>query len=214
MTTHTIEQRSDDWFRLRAGKATASRIADVIAKTRSGYSTSRANYASELVVERLTGKPVERFQSKAMQFGTETEPEARACYALTHGYEIEEVGFVEHPTIAMAGCSPDGLIVGTQGLVELKVPNPNTHIQTLLNNTMDGRYLTQVQFQMAVTGRKWCDLVSYCPDLPGDMQMWVQRVERDEAVIRELEAEVATFLAEVADTVARLQNRYGLKEAA
>lgn len=213
MTTHDIEQRSEDWLLIRAGRCTGSRVADVMAKTKSGYSTSRTNYAAELVVERLTGKPVERFQSKAMAFGTEMEPEARACYGLLHGVEVQEVGFVEHPTIQMFGCSPDGL-VGADGMVEFKVPNPATHLQTLLNDTMDGRYTTQVQAQMSCTGRQYCDLVSYCPDLPGDMALWVRRIPRDEAVIRELEADVSKFLDEVSTTVSKLTEKYALKEAA
>lgn len=213
MTTHDMEQRSEDWRQIRLGRCTASRVADVIAKTKSGYSTSRGNYASELVIERITGKPVERFQSKAMLFGTETEPEARACYALLSGCDVVEVGFVEHPTIAMAGCSPDGLI-GDEGMLEIKVPNPATHIATLLSDSMDGRYVTQVQFQMATTGRQWCDLVSYCPDLPAEMQMWMRRIHRDESVIRELESEVSKFLDEVSATVSRLLEKYGRREAA
>jgi putative phage-type endonuclease len=213
VVSEETKQRTDEWHAARLGCCTGSRVHEVIAKTRSGYSSSRANYASELVCERLTGRPIERYRSRAMEVGTELEPEARSLYSLLNDVEVTEIGFVRHPHIDKAGCSPDGLI-GENGLIEIKCPLASTHLQTLLSDSMDGRYLTQVQFQMATTGRQWCDLVSYCPDLPADMQMWTRRIPRDDSVIRDLEAEVSKFLAEVSTTVSKLLEKYGRREAA
>lgn len=205
-------QRTDEWFAARLGKATASRIADIVARTKSGYSASRANYSAQLVAERLTGTVAESFSSAAMAWGTEKEPEARAAYEWETDATVTEVSFIDHPRIAMTGASPDGL-VGDDGLVEIKCPNVATHIETLLGGTVPAKYVTQMQWQMACTGRRWCDFVSYDPRLPDEMRLFVQRVERDDARISELEKEVETFLAEVDDTVRRLRERY-MQEAA
>lgn len=207
-----IIQGTPEWHAVRCGKATASRIADIVARTKSGYSASRANYAAQLVAERLTGVVGESFSNAAMQWGTEKEPEARAAYEWETDATVLEVGFIDHPRIAMAGASPDGL-VGDDGLVEIKCPNVATHIETLLGGTVPAKYVTQMQWQMACTGRRWCDFVSYDPRLPDEMRLFVQRVERDDARISELEKEVETFLAEVDDTVRRLRERY-MREAA
>lgn len=207
-----IVQGSPEWFAERCGKATASRIADIVARTKSGYSASRANYAAQLVAERLTGTVAESYTNAAMQWGTEKEPEARAAYEWETDATVVEVGFVAHPTIAMSGASPDGL-VGDDGLVEIKAPNTATHIETLLGGTVPAKYVTQMQWQMACTGRRWCDFVSYDPRLPDEMRLFVQRVERDDARIAELEEEVSAFLAEVDETVRRLRERY-MQEAA
>ena len=145
-----IEQRSDAWFEARIGKVTASRVADVIAKTKTGFSTSRDNYMAQLVCERLTGQKADGFTNSAMQWGTETEPLARAAYESLKDVLVDEVGFVPHPSIIMAGASPDGL-VGDDGLLEIKCPNTATHIETLLSQTVPGKYNTQMQFQMACT---------------------------------------------------------------
>lgn len=205
-------QRTPEWFAARTGKVTASRVADVIAKTKSGYSTSRANYVAELVVERLTGTPAESFTNGAMKWGTEQEPHARNLYAFHADVDVAEVGFVPHPTIAESGASPDGL-VGDDGLVEIKAPNSATHIDTLLGQRVPEKYVTQMQWQMACTGRAYCDFVSFDPRLPPSMRLFVKRVERDDACIATLEAEVSTFLAEVSAKVASLTALFE-KEAA
>lgn len=147
-----IIQGSPDWFAVRLGKVTASRVADVIAKTKTGPSASRANYMAELIAERLTGTTGERFQNAAMQWGSDQEDAARQSYAFEHDRDVETVGFVPHPTIAMTGASPDGL-VGLDGLVEIKCPNTATHIETLIGGTIPGKYQTQMLWQMACTGR-------------------------------------------------------------
>lgn len=199
-----IIQRSPEWFQARLGKATASRIADVVAKTKSGYSTSRANYAAQLVCERLTGLQGESYVNAAMQWGTDKEPEALALYEFQHDALLSAVGFVDHPRIGMSGASPDGL-VGEDGLVEVKCPITATHIDTLLGQAVPAKYHTQIQWQLSCTDRQWCDFVSYDPRLPSDMRLFVQRIQRDGALIAELEREVQTFLAEVDETIARLQ---------
>lgn len=208
-----IIQGSDAWKALRLGKVTASRVADVVAKTKSGYSTSRANYAAQLIAERLTGTVAEAFTNAAMQHGTETEPEARAAYEFYQGVTVEEVAFVPHPKIDQAGCSPDGL-VGGDGLVEIKCPNTATHLETLLGQAVPGKYETQMQFQMACTGRAYCDFVSYDPRMPENMRLFIKRVPRDDARIKELESEIASFLLELAVKLSQLNSLYGEKEAA
>jgi putative phage-type endonuclease len=198
-----IEQRTDEWFAARIGKVTASRVADVIAKTKTGYSATRDNYMAQLVCERLTGQKGETFTNAAMQHGTETEPLARLSYEVAQNVLVDEVGFVPHPSIEMAGASPDGL-VNDDGLIEIKCPNTATHIETLLSQTVPGKYNTQMQFQMACTGRKWCDFVSFDNRLPHELQLFVKRVPRDDEFIKQIEAEIVQFLAELDDKITKL----------
>ena len=198
-----MDQGTDEWFAIRIGKVTASRVADIIAKTKSGYSASRDNYMAQLICERLTNQKGESFTNAAMQHGTETEPLARAAYEAFTDVLVDEVGFVPHPSIQMAGASPDGL-VGDDGLIEIKCPNTATHIETLLSQTVPGKYFTQMQFQLACTGREWCDFVSFDNRLPPELQMFVKRVPRDEVYIRLIEAEIVQFLAELDDKINKL----------
>lgn len=203
-----MEQQSAEWFAARIGRVTASRVADVIARTKSGYSASRANYLAELVAERLSGTRAEGFTNSAMQWGTDQEPEARLAYEFRTDEEVEEVGFVQHPVIAMSGASPDGL-VSDDGLIEIKCPNTATHIETLLTGIIPGKYETQMLWQMACTGRDWCDFASFDPRLPEAMRLYVKRFYRDNERIAELEDEVRTFLFELDTTVSRLLKAYG-----
>ncbi len=203
-----MEQRTEEWYQARLGKVTASKVADVLAKTKTGVSASRANYLSDLVVERLTGKQAEFYTNDAMQWGTDTEPQARMAYEAFKNEFVVEEGFIDHPSISNFGCSPDGL-VGDSGLVEIKCPNSKTHIDTLLSGKAPSKYIPQMQTQMAVTGRKWCDFVSFDPRLPEDLQLFVVRVERDDEYIANLEKEVSAFLQEVDETVTKLK---GLKD--
>jgi len=202
-----IVQGSPEWFAMRCGKVTASRVADVLAKTKTGWGAGRANYAAELIAERLTQTTAPSFTNAAMQWGTDQEPVARQVYAAGHSLDVSEIGFVDHPEINMSGASPDGL-VGVWGLVEIKCPNTATHLDTLLSETVPGKYITQMQWQMACTGREWCDFVSFDPRLPESMALFVKRVHRDVSHILELETEVAAFIAEIDDKVARLTERY------
>lgn len=190
-----IVQGSPEWFALRCGKVTASRIADLTATTKSGYSASRANYMAQLVSERLTGTPAEHYTNAAMQWGTEQEPAARDLYEFVTGQTVTEVGFVQHPTIAASGASPDGLV--GEGLVEIKCPLTASHIDTLLGGGIEGKYVKQMQWQLACTGRRWCDFVSFDPRLPGKLAMFVKRIERDQKMISEFEVDVVLFLAEL-----------------
>jgi putative phage-type endonuclease len=200
-----IEQRTEEWFAARLGKVTASRVADVIAKTKSGYSTSRDNYMAQLVCERLTGQKGESFTNAAMTHGTETEPLARSAYEALNGLLVEEVGFVQHPKIEQAGASPDGL-VGLFGMLEIKCPNTATHIDTLLTQTVPGKHIIQMQWQMRCCERQWCDYVSFDPRLPQDLQLFVKRVEFDAAYVATLEEEVNLFLKELDTKVNKLNN--------
>lgn len=208
-----IEQGTDEWLLQRCGKVTASRIAELTARTKSGWGASRANYMAELIAERLTGKPTEKYVNAAMEHGTRTEPEARNVYGFMYGLDVQQVGFIEHPRIAMSGASPDGLL-GDFGLIEIKAPQIAKHLDTLLNETVDDRYVKQVSWQLAVTGRAFCDFVSYCPSLPVEMRMWVHRIERDDKLITELEEQVQEFLHELDAKVQALREKYEAKELA
>lgn len=202
-----MEQRTDEWFAARLGKVTASRIADVMAKTKTGPSASRTNYMAELIVERLTGKAGDSYQNAAMIWGTNTEPLARAAYEAHRGVLVEETGFVPHPSGAMTGASPDGL-VGDDGLVEIKCPNTATHIDTLMSDDAPPKYFAQMQWQMACTGRAWCDFVSFDPRMPEEMQLFVVRVERDDTWIIMAEEAVQAFLSELDEMVSKLKEKY------
>jgi putative phage-type endonuclease len=198
-----MEQRTEEWFAARCGKVTASRVADIIAKTKTGYSASRENYLAQLVCERMTGKPAESYSNAAMQWGTEQEPFARAAYEAAKDVLVEEVGFVSHPNISEAGASPDGL-VGLFGAVELKAPNTATHIQTLLDQKVPEKYNVQMQWQMTCTGRQWCDFVSFDPRMAEGLQLFIKRVEYDPIYVAQLEKEVINFLFDVEHKIMQL----------
>ena len=208
-----MEQRTDEWFKSRLGKVTASRVTDVMARTKAGWGAGRANYMAQLISERLTGEQQSSFSNAAMQWGTDTEPQARAAYTLITGRTVEEVGFVDHPAIEMSGASPDGL-VGDSGLVEIKCPNTATHLETLITGAVPTKYRKQMLWQMACTGRAWCDFASFDPRVPFEMQLFVQRVELDPADLAETEAAVREFLAETAAKITELETKYQNKEIA
>lgn len=200
-------QGSDEWLAVRIGRITASRMADLSAKTKSGWGASRANYAAELLCERLTGCAAQRFTNAAMVHGVEQEPFARQAYAERHGVDVYEVGFIAHPEIERAGASPDGY-VGDGGLVEFKCPNTATHIDTLLRGVVPDRYVLQMQFQMACAGRDWCDFVSFDPRCPEHLRLFVKRVPRDGSLILTLEHETAAFDAEIEAQIVALSEQY------
>lgn len=198
-----IEQGSQEWLALRAGKVTASRVSDVMsAITTAGYK----NYLADLVVERLTGNKTESFTNAAMQWGVEQEPIARAEYEVKTGRFVDQIAFCEHKTIDMFGCSPDGL-VGDDGLIEIKCPNTATHIDYVMADKVPTKYIPQIQCQLAVTGRKWCDFVSFDPRLPDGLQILIVRLERDDEYIEKLEARVVKFLDEVNSAVNGLKEK-------
>ena len=188
-----MQQGTDEWFAARLGKVTASRAADVMTKKGSA---ARANLSAQLVLERLTNTKGESFSSAAMQWGVDQEPFARAAYEAHSGVWVDTVGFVQHPTIERAGASPDGL-VGLDGLVEIKCPNTAAMIDTLLTGKVPSNYFTQMQMQMACTGRAWCDYAVFDSRMPVKAQLFVKRVQRDQKYIDDLEKEIIAFLAEV-----------------
>lgn len=208
-----MEQRSSEWHQARLGKLTASRIADATARTKSGYGASRANLMADLVCERLTGVPADRYINGAMQHGIDTEPEARAAYEFELGVTVQEVGFIDHPSIDMAGASPDGF-VNRDGLLEIKCPQSAQHIETLLTKQIPEKYVKQMQWQMACTGRVWCDYCTHDPKMPPELQTWVLRVLRDEKMIAELEKEARLFLAELDEKVNALRSIGRMEKAA
>jgi putative phage-type endonuclease len=198
-----IIQGSPEWFSQRCGKVTASRIVDVMATVKSGESASRANYRAQLVVERLTGNVGASFTSAAMQHGIDTEPLARMAYECETLNTVTECAMIVHPWILMSGASPDGL-VDADGLVEIKCPNSATRIETLLSGKAPSKYIPQMQWQMACTGRKWCDFVSFDPRMPEDLQILIVRVTRNDDLIDKYEDEVIKFLSEVDAAVASI----------
>lgn len=203
-----IEQGTPEWFAQRCGKVTASRIADLMAKTRSGWGASRKNYQAQLVAERITGTVAESFSNAAMQWGTQTEPEAREAYEAHNLADVELAPFVPHPTIPNAGASPDGFVDMGDGrnLIEIKCPNTATHIETLLSGKIADKYIKQMQWQMACTGAQWCDFVSYDPRVGADLSLWIKRVDRDQALIDEIEQAVIDFNNEIEQQVSALEN--------
>lgn len=190
-----MQQGSEEWFAARCGKATASQFRAILATIKSGEAAERRNYRAALIVERLTGKADIGFTSEAMRWGTEQEPFARIAYMAKTGAVVEEAGFILHPEIN-AGASPDGLI-GEDGGLEIKCPSKATHLSTLQSGVMPTEHTPQVQGAMWITGRKWWDFVSYHPEFPDHLQLFVKRVQRDDDYIRDLEAKVRAFLAEV-----------------
>jgi putative phage-type endonuclease len=204
-----LEQRSEEWFDARKGKVTASRIGDILKTLRNGaWAASRRNYSAQLVTERLTGKSHERFYTNEyMDWGKDQEPAAKEAYAKATGYEIKDVGFVDHPVLGDAGASPDGL-VGDEGLIEIKCLIPANHLELLLTEEIPERYWLQMMWQMACTGRQWCDFVSFDPSQKENMQLFIKRVHRDNKVINKLENDIKEFLDEVHVTVERLQAKY------
>ena len=185
-------QGSDEWFQARLGKVTASRIADVLAKTKTGWGASRYSYMGELIAERLTGRPNESFTTAAMQWGKDNEDRARQAYVFRYDRQVEETGFVEHPRLeGLAGASPDGLV--EDGLIEIKCPSTITQLDTISSGNVPTRYQLQMQWQMECTGRKWCDFISFDPRLPENLQLFVKRVNIGEL----LEPEIRKFCDEM-----------------
>lgn len=188
----------------RLGNLTASRLADATARTKTGWGASRANLMANLVVERLTGVPMEGYQNAAMLWGIEKEPEARAAYEWAFDVEVVPTGYVPHPTIAHSGATPDGA-VGDKGLIEIKCPQSATHIETLLTKQIDGRYIKQMTWQLACTGREWVDFSTYDPRFPIPLRLWTFRVMRDDDAIEAMEKDVREFLAELDEKVEALR---------
>ena len=195
-------QGTPEWLAARAGRVTASMISAVLMKPETaGF----RDYQAQLVAEILTGKPQgSDYTNVHMQFGTETEPLARSAYEAETGFSVDEVGLCIHPTIERAGASPDGL-VGNSGEVEIKCPKVSTHLAYLLAGVVPSGYKNQMMWQMACTGRDWCDFVSFRPDLPEHLQLFIVRFKRDPARILELETAVVAFLDTVDKMLSQLK---------
>lgn len=203
-----IAQGSEEWHQLRCGKITASRVGKLMARTKSGWSTSRANEITAVALERLTGAREDGYTNAAMQRGTELEPEARSAYEAYRGVLVEEVGFIVHPEYPWLGCSPDGVI--DDGLLEIKCHDAMA--KSLESIRTDGKstateYRMQLLAQMAVTGAKWVDVAVYDPRFPAPLRLVVHRVERDETAIEELIASLAEAEAEITAIVDELTKR-------
>ncbi|MCU1305129.1 MAG: phage-related exonuclease [Candidatus Sulfotelmatobacter sp.] len=198
-------QRSTEWYAARCGKVTASRVCDVLARTKTGEGAPRKNYRAELVAETMTGKPADqRYKGKELEWRSETEQFARAAYELICDATVDTVGFVVHDSVERFGASPDGLI-GLDGLLEVKVPATATHISYILGSIVPEEYQPQMLAQMACTGRQFCDFVSFDPRLPKEHQLFVRRFERDEKKIACMEQQVRFFLAEVDEIIRNLR---------
>ena len=206
---NNLEQRTDDWFAIRLGKATASNVHKVLAKTKTGYGADRANYMTQLVLERVTGTKADGYTNAEMQWGIHQEPFARAAYEAHKGVLVDEVGFLQHPTIEMSGASPDGL-VGNDGMVEIKCPSSKTALECWLSDDpVEAKYYAQMQWQMACANREWCDYVVFDPRMPAKAQLFIYRVSRDRDWLINTEKEVKKFLAEVDAKVAALRKIIG-----
>ena len=197
-----ILQGSKEWHELRLGKITASRITDVLA---SPDSITRNKYKNELIRQRMTGVIVESYSNIHMERGIALEPLARASYEVLYKTMVNQVAFVGHPTIEMAGASPDGL-VGDKGLIEIKCPTPDNHIENLINDVAPKKYYGQMQWQMACLKKDWCDFISFDPDTHEHLKLFVKRVLRDDIWIKKAEQAVIAFDKEVEAGVLKLIN--------
>jgi len=196
MAEHKMDQGTDEWRAFRLGKASASKVGDIMARTKSGPSTSRNNYLMQLLCERLTGKPSDFFITEPMARGTELEPLARSAYEVDQGVTVLETGCFSHPDIPGFIASPDGL-VGHEGMIECKCPNTAQHVGFMRTGEIDSKYQWQMLAQMACSERHWVDYVSYDTRLPDPLQYKRQRFPRDETRIQEMLHEVKKFLAEL-----------------
>lgn len=194
MIIHTMPQRSDEWYAVKCGKISASSMSDVLSQ---GKGITRRNYMLRLIAERLSGIPQKTYCNGAMEWGILTEPEARAAYEEETMTAVQTVGFIERDLFT--GCSPDGLI-GTEGLVEFKCPETPTHLEYILDGGMPSTYAVQVQAQLWICDRQWCDFVSFDPRLPADCRLFIKRVKRDEKRIALIQEGVALFINEMVET--------------
>jgi len=197
-----VIQGSESWFDVRRGLVTASRIPDVISKTKTGWGSGRKNYMAQLIAETLTDKTAESYTNAAMQHGIDTEPKARTAYEFHTDSKVEEIGFVKHP-ILKSGASPDGLVNG--GLIEIKCPNTATHIDYLLADKIPPKYEPQMLWQLECTSREWCDFVSYDPRMPEEMSLFIKRFERDDKRLDEMREMVAEFIEEMETKIQSLK---------
>lgn len=205
-----MEQRTAEWFQARLGKVTASNIYNVLSKTAKGTPTNKyEDYKIKLITERLTEEVSQFYTTPAMQWGIEHEEDALKEYAFIYDTEITQCGFIQHPTIKMAGASPDGFI-GDDGLVEVKCPQSPNHLRFFIDDNIKPEYRAQMQFQMACTGRKWCDFISYDPRFTRQstyLRMKIKRIHRDEEQIEQINQAVEVFLAEIEQEMEKISTK-------
>lgn len=205
-------QRTDEWYRHRLGKVTASNVSKVLAKTKSGPAAIRSDYMTELLIERLTGEPASSYVNAAMQWGIDQEARARAVFSLEEGLHVEQTGLVDHPTIKMFGASPDGL-VGDDGVLEIKCPNSATHWDTLSRGVSANKYKPQIMAQLSCTGRKIAHFVSFDPRYPAELMYFHATIERDDKYIADMEKQIVQFLGEL-DEMEKHANQLKKEKAA
>ncbi|GAA4667291.1 lambda exonuclease family protein [Bartonella pachyuromydis] len=205
-----MQQRTAEWFQARLGKVTASNIYNILSKTAKGLPTSKYDdYKIKLITERLTGQTSPYYETEDMKWGIENEEDALREYAFIYDTEVKRCGFIQHPTIQMAGASPDGF-VGEDGLIEIKCPRSTNHSRFIINNEIKPEYLAQMQFQMACTGRKWCDFISYDPRFTRDashLRMKIKRIYRDDKQIEQINQAVESFLVEIKQEIQRISTK-------
>lgn len=203
-----MEQYSPEWWAARLGNVSASQMPAVMSDGRAGKpSATRKNYMMKLLCERLTGKVEDTYTSPAMERGTLLEPVARAAYEIRTGRDVDEVGFVYHPEIDQLGASPDGMVPAENGCIEIKNPNTAQHIAVIQSGTYDKKYHWQMMCQMACTGARWCDFVSFDDRLPEELQLHVYRLERSEEDIVKMEKATELFLEELNKLELEMINR-------
>ena len=206
MSNEELIQGSEDWFKVRMGKITASRLSDLMRKTKYGESTYKTRLRMELAIERITGKSTNTFMNQAMHDGVEREPDARTLFEAATQKEVALCGSFNHPTIPNTSASPDGLIRGENATLELKCPTHVTHARNILSDTMDARYQHQVQWQICCTESDFAYFASYHPDFPPALRLKWVRVEKDDSIIKSLEEAVSQFDIEIEDLIIKIQN--------
>lgn len=203
--TRLLEQGTEEWKFARLGHVSASSIAAVMSKGKdNSESAVRKAYKIKIIAERLTGKPQESYKNAAMEWGNEQEPFARMAYEAKKNVMVDKTGFWKHETKEWLGVSPDGL-VGNDGLIEIKCPNTTTHLEYIFDDVVPSDYRKQIQCQLWVTNRAWCDFVSYDPRLPERNQLFIKRCERDDKLIATMQEEVDKFLNEVQVIINKLK---------
>ena len=207
MSNEELIQGSEEWFASRVGKITASRLGDIMRKTKWGESTYKAKVRLELAIERITGKPASSVvMNQAMRDGVEREPDARTLFEAITNKEVAEVGSFDHPNIVNTAASPDGLIRGENACLEIKCPTHATHAKNLMSDTMPKNYVYQVQWQIACTESDFAYFASYHPDFPKDLRLKWVRVEKDDSIIKSLEEAVRQFDIEIEDLIIKIQD--------
>ena len=200
---NNVEQQTEEWFQERAGFITASRASDMMAK---GKGITREKYRTDLAIERYTEMPIRSgFSNIHTERGNALEAEARELYSLFYGVEIEQTGFIKHPILEWVGASPDGIIIDEKGNIEIKSPVPHVHIGYAINKKIPNDYMLQMQLGMAVTIKDYCDFISYCPELPPRLRLFVMRVPKDDKVIKTLEDATIEFNQEINALCAELK---------